>query len=136
MARVGIQNPVLALLFGSALALGTTIYLSSVIRFASRAEKAVGVVTDSYRCSGGRRSGKCGDVSFTRQDGGMGYGRRVAGASPRGAQVQVLYDPRNIEDVRVNSFFQLWFVPLMLELLGLALFGDGLRKLVLRGGAT
>jgi hypothetical protein len=127
-----IQNPLLALLFGSAVLFGTTWWLSSVIRFVGRSEKAMGTVTDTYRCSGGRRSGTCGDVSFTRQDGGMGYGRRVRGAGPRGASVAVRYDPKDIEDVRLDSPFQLWLGPVALELLGLVMFGDGLRKFVLR----
>jgi hypothetical protein len=134
MARPGfqIQNPLAALLFGSAVLLATTMWLSSVIRFVGRAEKAVGTVTDTYRCSGGRRSGTCADVSFTRQDGGMGYGRRVHASAPKGSHVDVLYDPKDNEDVRLDSPFQLWLGPVGLELLGLVFFGDGLRKFVLR----
>jgi uncharacterized protein DUF3592 len=134
MARpsFAIQNPVTALVFGSAVLLATTLWLSSVIRFALRAEKAVGVVTDSYRCSGGRRSTTCGDVSFTRQDGGTGYIKRAPGTGPKGSRVDVLYDPKDPDDARLSGPFKLWLGPVGLEVLGLLFFGDGLRKFVLR----
>lgn len=136
MARPGFQikNPVAALLFGGAVLLGTTLWLSSVIRFVARSEKAAGVVTESYRCSGGRRSSSCADVSFTRQDGGAGSGRLVRGAGPKGSRVEVLYDPKDPdpEHVRLDSLFQLWLGPVALEVLGLVFFGDGLRKFVQR----
>jgi len=134
MARPGFQikNPVTALLFGSAVLLCTTLWLSSVIRFAVRAEKVVGVVTSSYRCSTGRRSGTCGDVSFTKQDGGMGVLRGARGTGNKGSQVDVLYDPRDPDDARLDGPIKLWLGPVALEVLGLVFFGDGLRKFLLR----
>lgn len=129
-----IKNPVAALLFGSAVLLGTTWWLSTVIRFVARSEKVAGVVTESYRCSGGRKSSSCADISFTRKDGSSGSGRLVRGAGPKGSRVEVLYDPTDPdpEHVRLDSLFQLWLGPVGLEALGLVFFGDGLRKFVLR----
>jgi len=134
MARPGfeIRNPIAALLFGSAVLLGTTLWLSSVIRFAVRSEKAVGVVTDSHRCSSGRRAGTCADVSFTRQDGSTGYLRDARGAGGKGSPVDVLYDPTVPDDVRQSGPIKLWLGPVALEVLGLVFFGDGLRKFLLR----
>jgi len=53
-----------------------------------------------------------------------------------GERVAVLYDPANPNDARIDAFFQLWFAPLMLGILG-TLFtaaGGGLTIGLLRAG--
>jgi hypothetical protein len=42
-----------------------------------------------------------------------------------GEAVAILYDPVNPRDARINSFFQLWFAPLILGFLGLVFTSIG-----------
>jgi len=53
-----------------------------------------------------------------------------------GEQVSVLYDPANPNDARIDAFFQLWFAPLMLGILGTFFItaGGGLTIGLLRSG--
>ena len=62
------------------------------------------------------------------------------GSSPAafevGEAVAVLYDPADPQDARIDSFFQLWFGPLILGFLGLVFtaIGGGGVIAVLRSG--
>jgi hypothetical protein len=55
--------------------------------------------------------------------------RGSVGSNPpsfrRGEQVRVLYDPTTPEIAKIDSFFQLWFLPLVLGVMGLTFGGAG-----------
>ena len=64
----------------------------------------------SFRAKNGQR------VEFQVRTGGSSRG-------PLGERVAVLYDPRNPHEAAINSFFSLWFTPLLLLALGLGFTG-------------
>ena len=67
-------------------------------------------------------------VSFRAKDGQrVEFQARTGGSSrgPLGERVAVLYDPRNPHEAAINSFFSLWFAPLLLLALGLGFAGIG-----------
>src|SRR5512135_1229687 len=75
-------------------------------------------------------------VSFSPKDGQrVEFQARTGGSSrgPLGEPVAVLYDPRNPHEAAINSFFSLWFAPLLLLALGLGFAGIGAALLVAFG---
>jgi len=48
-----------------------------------------------------------------------GVGRSNQNAYEIGHTVDVIYDPNKPQDAKINSFLQLWFVPLILGVIGL-----------------
>lgn len=75
-------------------------------------------------------------VSFSPKDGQrVEFQARTGGSSrgPLGERVAVRYDPRNPHEAAINSFFSLWFAPLLLLALGLGFAGIGAALLVTFG---
>lgn len=74
----------------------------------------------SFRAKDGQR------VEFQAHTGGSNRG-------PLGERVAVLYDPRSPHEAAINSFFSLWFAPLLLLALGLGFAGIGAALLLAFG---
>ena len=86
-------------------------------RFVSSAERADGIVTDLDMRSDSDGSAYYPVVSFTTKEGKEVTFTSSTGGNPppkrRGAEVEVLYDAANPEEAEINSFFALWFGPLL-----------------------
>ena len=134
MARPSFQikNPNTALVVGSLVLLATGFWMVSTIRFAVMAEDAVGEVISSSPCSGRRRSALCGDIAFTTKDGRQTVMRDAHGIGRTGSHESVLYNPRNLDDVRQAGLTKMWLGPVIGTALGGAFFIDGLRKFLKR----
>ncbi len=68
-------------------------------------------------------------VRFRTQAGGMQEFTGSVGSRPAafdvGEGVRVLYDPERPGDARIDTFFQLWFLPLLLGGMGIIFAGIG-----------
>ncbi|HVE83190.1 MAG TPA: DUF3592 domain-containing protein [Myxococcales bacterium] len=92
----------------------------STVLFRMRAVPAVGAVDRTYPCQLGRRRATCGDVVYTRADGSTGTMTAVQNPGPKGTPVDILYDPGNRDDERLNGPVKLWLGPALS--LGVAVF--------------
>src|SRR3954464_5522291 len=130
MARPGfeIKNPNAALVFGSAALLLTGWWRLATVRFAVTAEGASGRVTNTYSCRSRRRTSLCGDVEFTTRDGRLGVLHDARGVGPKGSLEDVLYNPRDLDDVRQAGLVKVWAGPVIGMLLGALFFSNGLQK--------
>lgn len=130
MARPGfeIKNPTTALVFGGAVLLLTGWWMLATVRFAVTSQRAPGRVTNTYSCRSRRRTSLCGDIEFTTPEGRPGVMHDARGVGPKGSQEDVLYNPRDLDDVRQAKLVQLWAGPVIGMLLGALFFSSGLQK--------
>ncbi len=92
-------------------------------RFASTADRAVGVVVRSAPDEPGDRSPGHPIIEFTTKDGHTVRAVQHSGASvPYGTRLPIVYSPDNPEGATMASFWSIWAVPLVLFWLGLILF--------------
>ena len=126
--RFEIKNPTAALVFGSVVLLGAAWWMLSTVLFAVSAERVVGRVTNTYSCRTRRRAALCGDISFTTPDGRQGVMRDARGIGRTGSPEEVLYNPRNLDDVRQAGLVKVWLGPAIMTVLGVLFFGSGLQK--------
>ena len=132
----------LFLLFGVGALVGGIVWGVNTKRFVDGASRASGTVIELQRRQSSSddspsyypvvrftdAGGK--DVTFTSSTGSNPPSKR------EGDKVDVLYDPRNPEKAELNSFFALWFGPLMVAglfgtlfpLAGVAIIVGGLRQ--------
>jgi hypothetical protein len=110
-------------------------YMSSR-NFLNISSAAEGVVTDLVLShSSSSRSGVYHPkVSFQTEAGENIEFNSSFGSNPpsynKGDRVKVLYDPANPNHASINSFFSLWFAPLLLSGMGILFAGIGSALLV------
>lgn len=113
-------------------------YSQELGRFLDRAVQTRAVVTgySEERSSGRPRSGdfmQVPELEFTDHQGQRVTGKANVGtageAYPVGATVGIWYDPNFMQDIRLNSFLGLYFLPLMFLLPGLAALLFGLWRM-------
>jgi hypothetical protein len=116
-------------IFGGAGALFLVIALVLILNtraFLATAERAPGVVIENVRHSGSKGSTFAPRVRFTAAGGReVVFVGGVSSSPPShdvGERVTVVYPPGKPEDARIESFFQLYFAPFILGLLG-SIFG-------------
>ena len=113
-------------------------------RFVSSAERADGIVTDLDLRSDSDGSAYYPVVSFTTKEGKEVTFTSSTGGNPppkrRGDKVGVLYDATSPEEAEIDSFFSLWFGPLLIggvfgtlfPLVGVLAMLGGVRERVTR----
>ena len=105
---------------------GAALMFHSTTNFVARTEAASGVVTDLEYRRGSDGPTYYPVIRFRGPTGQDVFFKGRVGSNParyaRGETVTVLYDPETPEKARIDSFFQLWFGPLVLGGLG-AVFG-------------
>jgi len=111
---------------GLAMLIGCGALVKSNQDFLATAQSAEGRVIDLVYQSSGEGGAFYPMVRFRSADGREVTFRSRVGRNPAsyavGDPVMVLYDPQNPSDAMVESFFRLWFGPLMLSIVG-SLFG-------------
>lgn len=98
--------------------------------FVAGAAKAKGIVVDVVPTSSRRGLAYAPRVEFVAADGSRDSLISSVASNPpafsRGDSVDVLYDPHNISNARINSFAQLWLGPTIFGGLGVLFAGIGL----------
>jgi len=128
MGCIGI-GAVLAFFLGLAL-LGVAVFLAIDTRHdIATAVRADGIVTDLIVDSDSDSDTYHPHVRFVTARGEAVEFTSSVGSNPAGfdigEHVIVLYDPSNPQDARIDSFVQLWFVPLIVGFFGLVFATPG-----------
>jgi hypothetical protein len=121
----------LALALGAALLAAAGYMGLQVKQLIAVAAKAEGTVVDFERRSSKGGTSYAPVFAFTAADGATRrFTTSGSGDYKKGESVEVLYDPQNPEDARLNTFMELWFGSLAVGAFGLLCLGAGIGTLV------
>jgi hypothetical protein len=120
-------------IIGLGLLIGDCFFYSSTQKFISKAKSAQGTVTDLiYKRSSSSSSSSSNSgsyfpvIQFQDEKGEQVVFQSSTGSNPPsysvGQAVEILFDPANPQDARVNSFFSKWGGVFVMTLLGVVFF--------------
>ncbi len=126
---------VVFLLIGVGVLVGDFFVVKSTMSFLSNSEKVEGSVIDivKSRSSDGDYMYRP-EISFVDTTGQtITFTLSISSSMPTyqvGEKVSVLYDKNNSQSAKINTFFQLWFGPIIMTVLGVIFFLVGLLVLI------
>lgn len=126
---------IIFLLIGVGILTGDFFVIKSTMTFLSNSEKAEGSVIDivKSRSSDGDYMYRP-EISFIDTTGQtITFTSSISSSMPSyqvGEKVSVLYDKSNSQSAKINTFFQLWFGPIIMTVLGVIFFLTGLLILI------
>lgn len=113
-------------LLGAALLVGAFLSYQSTVTFLDAALEVRGTVTDLVYSRSSDSSSYYPVVQFQDANGQLTEFQSSSGSNPAsysvGEKVSVFYTPGEPESARINGFFSLWGVPLILAIIGGAFF--------------
>jgi Protein of unknown function (DUF3592) len=124
------------LLVGVSALTTSAIWLISIRKFKKSAARAKGRVTEKVYSLGNGDMGAtyAPRFEFKTPEGESRSVLSATGSMPAGFrvgdEVRVLYDPSNPNDAKIDSVMQLWFMPMLLGIVGIVALGVWLIWLV------